>query len=707
MSTELSRNLKKRILARRYKEYMITDELVNPRSIVVVGGSNDMSKPGGTLLGNILNGGYRGNIYVLNPREKTVKGLPTFKDAGSLPDSGCAIFAVPASNVIETAEILASEKKTKAFIVLSAGFGETGPEGRALEERLTRIVNSVNGTLIGPNCTGVLLPGFAGVFAGPVPQLDPRGIDFASASGAVAVFTMERAIPMGIRFASVIAVGNSAQCGVEDVVKYWDETFHESGSKVKLLYMEQVRNPELLIRHCSSLVSKGCRIAAVKAGTTEAGSRAALSHTGALAGPEIAVDALFRKCGITRCTGREELVYTAGILMHRVPGGRNFAVITHAGGPGVMAADALSQNGLNVPHIHGPAADRLKDRLFHGSSTANPIDFIGTGTAEQLGMILDFTDRECPGIDSSIVIFGSPGLFDVKPVYDLLDEKMKASAKPVFPVLPSTLIASGAVEHFTGLGRVFFPDEVLLAKSLAAVCNTNAPFSHQVTAPRNADNIRSIIAGSPDGYLPPDIVRKILNAAGIPHARQITAYHESEIEFAAAALGFPLAMKATGPVHKSDAGGVKLNISSIDRAKASYRELMEISGSTGVVMQEMASGLELFIGGKREPGYGHIILCGIGGIFVETLKDISAGIAPVGMDEALDMIRRLRGHDLIKGAIGVEGISEENFAKIITSLSGLLSAAPEIREIDINPLIGTGEKIQSVDCRIFIDKKKQ
>lgn len=667
-----------------------------------------MSKPGGTLLRNIINGGYRGDIYVINPRENTVQGVSSYPDADSLPEAECAIFAVPSSNIIPTAEILAREKNTRGFIVLSAGFGETGIEGKALEERLTGIVTSVKGTLIGPNCTGVLFPGFAAAFAGPIPELVPDGADFVSASGAVAVFALERALPMGIRFASVIAVGNSAQCGVEEIVQHWDESFNDSSSMVKLLYIEQIRRPELLIKHCRSLTEKGCRIAAIKAGATEAGSRAAMSHTGAMAGPDIAVDALFRKCGITRCTGREEFLYTAGVMMYRKPAGKNFAVITHAGGPGVMAADALSHNGLKVPQIEGPAAERLKCELFHGSSVSNPIDFIGTGTAEQLDKILDFIDRDCPEIDSSIVIFGTPGLFDVTHVYDLLDEKMKTLRKPVFPVLPSTMLAAEAVEHFTKLGRVFFPDEVLLARSLAAVSYTNKSFNDYgtVTGNKKTDsvNIKEIISRSSDGLMNPESVRKLLYSAGIPQARELSVTNPDEIEFAAKALGFPLVMKVSGPVHKSDAGGVKLNISSIDAANKVYSELMSISGASGVVMQEMISGVELFIGAKREPGYGHIILCGLGGIFVETLKDISAGIVPVGMDEALDIIRRLKGYGIIKGARGKAGVSEEKFAEIITGVSSLLSEAPEIREIDFNPLIGEEKRIQSVDCRIFIDK---
>jgi len=682
---------------------MITKELFSPASVVVIGGSNDMSKPGGTVLRNIINGGYSGELHVLNPHEKTVQGIKAFNDPLSLPAAECAIFAIHPEETVKTAEILA-RNKTKAFIVLSAGFGETGPDGKKLEDKLTAIVNSVNGTLIGPNCTGVLFPGFAAAFAGPIPDLVPHGVDLAAASGAVAVFTLERAIPMGLRFSSVIAVGNSAQCGIEEIVRYWDESFDGSGSKVKMLYMEQIKRPDLLIKHCRSLIDKGCRIAAVKAGATEAGSRAAQSHTGALASPDIAVDALFRKCGITRCSGREELIYTAGVMTHRMPEGKNFAVITHAGGPGVMAADTLSRNGMNVPAISSAAADALRSRLFTGSSTTNPVDFIGTGTAEQLGMIMDFIDNECPEIDASMIIFGSPGLFDVTHVYDLLDAKMKSLVKPVFPVLPSTLIASEAIEHFRSLGRVFFPDEVLLAESLASVCSTNSPFHDEGCEHENRKLIRRLIERFPEGHLPPACVAELLDAAGIPGAREIQVQEIEELESAAVSTGFPLAMKVIGPVHKSDSGGVILNINTLEKVKSSFSELVKIKGATGVLLQEMAEGTELFIGGKREPLYGPVILCGAGGIYVEILKDFSAGIAPLGKEEAINMIRRLKSYEIIKGARGSNGVDEKKFAGIISKVSLLLTAAPEIREIDINPLIGSGETIISVDCRIFIEK---
>jgi len=683
---------------------MLSHALLKPSGIVVEGGSNDLSRPGGAVLHNILHHGYPGRICVLNPYETEVQGLKTFSDASALPETECAIFAVSASKVMETAEILALQKKTRAFIVLSAGFGETGEQGKFLEEELTSLVKNVNGTLIGPNCTGVILPGFAATFAGPVPELDPAGADFVSGSGAVACFTLERAIPMGIRFSSVITVGNSPLCGVEEVLQHWDETFDGSGSRVKLIYMEQVRDPGLFMKHAASLVRKGCRIAAVKAGTTEAGSRAAMSHTGALAGPDMAIDALFRKCGITRCSGREEFVYTAGVMLHPEPSGRNMAVITHAGGPGVMATDAMTQAGLNIPEINSSAADELRSGLFPGSSVSNPVDFLGTGTAPQLATILDTVENECPEIDSSVVIFGTPGLTDVTPVYDLLSGLMKRLHKPVFPVLPSTMMAADAIRHFTASGRIFFPDEVLLAESLGRVLNTGRP--HPVPEKKHKINLRvkKIIDAAQEGYLTAEAVRNILDAAGIPRVKEISVSSIDELGPAVELTGFPVAMKCSGLVHKSDAGGVRLNITSLHEAKSSFAELMSVKDTTGVILQEMAEGIELFIGAKRIAPYGHIILCGIGGIFVEILKDISAGIVPVSREEALDMIKQLRGYELIKGTRGKPGVNPESFAAIISAVSDLLSSAPEISELDINPLMGMGERIESVDCRILLHR---
>ena len=322
---------------------MINDKLINPGSIVVVGGSEDLFKPGGKILKNILDGKFNGNLFVVNPKQDLVQGVRSYRDLKEIPRVDLAILAIQAKLCLPAVELLVREKNTKAFIIISAGFSEAGEEGRKVESEIARIINDAGGTLIGPNCIGVISPYYNGIFTTPVPRLSRKGCDFVSGSGATAVFIFESAIPKGVNFSSVFSVGNSAQTGVEDVLEYWDNTFDpENSSMVKLIYVESIREPDKLLHHASSLISKGCRIAAIKAGTSEAGSRAASSHTGAIASSDSAVEALFRKAGIVRCAGREELTTVASVFFYKHLKGRNIAIITHAGGPAVMLTDALS-----------------------------------------------------------------------------------------------------------------------------------------------------------------------------------------------------------------------------------------------------------------------------------------------------------------------------------------------------------------------------
>nr|NQU89173.1 CoA-binding protein [Bacteroidota bacterium] len=270
---------------------MVTRELIDPKSIVVVGGSNDITKPGGKILKNLIDSGYQGKLYVSNPKESEVQGIKSYRKLDALPEVELAILAIAAKYTLQTIEYLAYVKGTKAFIIISAGFSEESEEGRVLEQKIVDVVDSVKGSLIGPNCIGVLTPNHASVFTEPIPKLNPQGIDFISGSGATAVFIMESAIPKGLTFNSVFSVGNSAQMGVEEILEYLDDTYDPAtGSKVKLLYIENIDKPNKLLLHASSLIRKGCRIAAIKAGSSEAGSRAASSHTGALASPDVAVD---------------------------------------------------------------------------------------------------------------------------------------------------------------------------------------------------------------------------------------------------------------------------------------------------------------------------------------------------------------------------------------------------------------------------------
>jgi acyl-CoA synthetase (NDP forming) len=685
---------------------MLVQELINPKSIVIVGASNDVEKPGGKILRNILDGKYRGKLYTVNPKEQFVQGIECVPDVTKLPDVELAIIAIPAKFTPKTVEILAKEKGTKGFIILSAGYSEFGEAGKKMEQEIVETVESVGGSLIGPNCIGVLTPSYQGVFAGLTPKLNPQGCDLVSSSGATIAFILEMAIPRGLQFASIFSVGNSAQVGVEEVLEHWDETFDpKTSSKVKLFYIEQIRNPRKLLKHARSLIRKGARIAGIKAGTTEAGSRAVSSHTGALAGSDETVEALFKKAGIVRCFSRTELVYVGGVLLHKRLAGPNIAVITHAGGSGVMMTDTLSQGGLKVPPIDGPAAEELLAQLYHGSSVSNPIDFLATGTADQLGTILHYVDEEFDNIDGSVVIFGTSGMFDVTGVYDVLHEKMKWSKKPIYPCLPSVVQAGKAVKHFLDLGRIDFTDEVSLGKALTKVYGTPPPADEAVMPDIDAFTIREIIDGSRNGYLAPGKIQQLLDAAGISRIPEAVVSEKTNAVAAAEKLGYPVVMKVVGPVHKTDVGGVVLNIRHPEIIGQEFDRMMQIEDATGVLLQPMLKGTEVFLGAKREPDFGHIILCGLGGIFVEVLKDVSSGLSPLTLDEAQTMIKQLRSYKLIEGFRKREGVNQDKFAETMVRLSALLEVAPEIAEMDLNPLMGSPEYVTAVDGRIRIEKE--
>jgi len=686
---------------------MVVKELIKPASIAVVGASNNTHKPGGKVIENLISGNFDGPVYPVNPKETEVQGLKGYAGIDDLPKVELAILAIPAKLCTETVQLLAEKKGTKAFIILSAGFSEESEAGAEIEHEIVKIVEDHGGSLIGPNCIGVLTPTYNGVFTTPIPKLDPRGCDFISGSGATAVFIMEAGIPKGLTFSQVFSVGNSAQIGVEEVLEYLDESFDpEKSSKVKLLYIESINKPKKLLKHAKSLIRKGCRIAAVKAGSSSAGSRAASSHTGALASSDNAVDALFRKAGIVRCYGRDELTTVASIFMHPPLPGTRIAVITHAGGPAVMLTDALSHGGLEIPPIEGPAADELKEKLFPGSSTANPIDFLATGTAEQLGEIIDYCDTRFDNIDAMVVIFGSPGLFEVYDVYEVLHKKMRSSTKPIYPVLPSIINVKNEIDYFLSKGNINFPDEVELGRGLSRVYAAPLIGRGEPEPPEiDRQAIRQVVAASGKGYLSPEAVQQLLDAAGIPRAGERVAVEADQAAEAAEALGYPVVMKVVGPVHKSDVGGVVVNVDTEEKVRSEFARLMKIKETTGVLLQPMLNGLELFAGVKSEPGFGHLVLCGLGGIFVEVLKDVQSGLTPLGQEEALAMIRGLKGYKMIEGTRGQAGTDEYLFADILIRLGALVETAPEITELDLNPLLGNPDYVCAVDARIRVEKE--
>ena len=695
---------------------MINQQLLNPKSIVVVGGSNNVHKPGGAIVRNIKNGGFDGPLHIVNPKEDEVQGIKAVHDVKDIPQTDLAVMVVAAKYCPDYVDYLCAEKGVRAFVIISAGFGEETKAGAELEQRILDTCEKYGAALIGPNCIGLLNRNHHSVFTLPIPSLNPQGVDFVSGSGATAVFILESAVVKGLQFNSVWSIGNGKQIGIEDVLQYMDDRFNpETDSKVKLLYIENISDPDKLLYHASNLIRKGCRIAAIKAGSSESGSRAASSHTGAIASSDSAVEALFRKAGIVRCFSREELTTVGCIFTLPELKGKNFAIVTHAGGPGVMLTDALSRGGFNVPKIEGPDADELKSKLFPGSSVANPIDFLATGTPEQLGIVIDYCEHKFEQIDAIAVIYGTPGLTQLYEAYDVLDKKIRECKKPIFPVLPSLHTAGPEVEDFLKKGHVNFSDEVTLATALSQIMRTPKPAAPEVQLYGiDIPELNKIIyrevhrlkfEGIKSGYLAPDTVREILSCAGIPLVPEMVSTSKAELTAFAQRVGFPVVAKVVGPVHKSDVGGVALNIRTPEHLALEFDRMMQIPDATGIMVQKMLKGTELFIGAKYEERFGHVILCGLGGIFVEVLKDVSSGLAPLSYDEAFSMIHSLRGYKILKGTRGQKGINEQKYAEIIVRLSTLLRFATEIKEMDLNPLLADDNDVVAVDARILIERE--
>lgn len=690
---------------------MIAKELLEPRSIVVCGASSNVQKPGGKVLKNLIDSGFKGQIYAVNPKEAEVQGIKCYPTVEDLPQVDCAILAIAAKFCPATVDTLALKKGTKGFICVSAGFSEENAEGAALEKHMVDTINSVGGSLIGPNCTGFLNTNYCGAFDAPIPSLDPQGVDFITGSGATAVFIKEYGISNGLKFNSVWAVGNSAQMGIEDVLEHLDNTFDPvKSSKVIMLYMEKISDPQKMLKHSRSLINKGCRIAAIKSGGSAAGSRAASSHTGALATNDAAVDALFRKAGIVRCQNRQELTTVCSIFMHPEVKGKNMAVITHAGGPAVMLTDVLSNNGMDVPHIEGPKADELLSKLFGGSSVGNPIDFLATGTAEQLGYIIDACENDFDNIDCMAVIFGSPGLFPNYEVYKVLDEKMKTCKKPIFPILPSIINVKDEIADFiNNKGRINFPEECVFGNALCKVYNTPKPQPENVEQPAiDVARIRATVDRCKDGYMEISDYNELLDAAGISRKKSVEVSKKEDALAFAKEVGcskdVPLVMKVVGPLHKSDVGGVTLGVKDLDTVAREFDRLIVIPETYAVEMYPMLDGTDVYIGAIRDEKFGHQIFFGLGGIFIEVLKDVQSALAPITVAEAKEMLKNLRGYKILEGVRGQESVNLDLYAEQIARVSALVQAAPEIAEMDLNPLLGNPKYVTAVDARIRLEK---
>jgi acetyltransferase len=468
--------------------------------------------------------------------------------------------------------------------------------------------------------------------------------------------------------------------------------------------METVKNPEKFLKHCVSLREKGCRIVGLKSGSTSKGSEAAASHTGAIASPDLFVQALFDKAGVVRCHSRYALVTIAGLLQITRNPVSKFAVITHAGGPGVILTDHLVRNGLEVPTFGSLHQETLGQMLNPGAATGNPIDLLATGTADQLSHVIDYCDKHVDEVYGIVVIFGSPGLASIEGAYKVIRDKMFNCRKPVFPVLPSVVNAQQEIERFVEKGHIAFFDESLLGRGLGKIAETPPPSQASIDiSPSKQKQIESLISNLPGGFLKDEDAFSLIDILGINTPSQKFIPLDQEIKEIPSEIKFPLVAKATGILHKTDQKALELNINSLEELRDAQHRLQGLSGAGGLMIQEMRKGIELYIGTQSIPNYPPLVVFGAGGIYLETFRDVSQALAPIDENEAENRIKSLKINAVLKGARGQAPIDIQKFSEQVSLVSQLACSITRIRELDLNPLIAGPDGITAVDVRIRLD----
>lgn len=684
--------------------------LFQPKSIAVVGASNNTLKPGGRVFKNIMEGGYTGKLWPVNPKDSEILGTKAYSAIDALPWApDLALIAIPAGGVLDALSALA-EKGNRAAIILTAGFGETGEAGKELEKKILQVADQNDMAIIGPNCSGFLTPDYAGKFAGIIPGLESGSVDFVSGSGATVDYLMEQAQVRGVKFSHVINLGNSIQLGVEDMMEMMDENHGVDSAKIILLYLEAVNKPLKLLRHARSLIEKGCIIIGIKSGASNAGARAAASHTGAMATADHTVQALFDKAGIIRVQSKMELIEVtcALISMKKLPTGKRACIVTDAGGPGVMLTDELVQWGVSLPSFSPRTIKKLQELLPPQASLENPIDCLPSRNARQVKSIFEVLGKEeKENLDLAFFITGNSGMSDNREIYDAVKEVKTTCPIPILPVFSSATTCADLLKELVEDGCIYFHDEVAAGQAVGRLVNRPAIKNDDVQLSNyNHDKIKQKFTGQM-GALTPEITKDILQAAGFPIPAQEVITEQSDLKLCCQTIGFPVVMKVAGPLHKSDVGGVKVNITNDGEAEQAWQELMSIPDAKGVMIQEMVQGVEVIIGTVRDSGFGQLVMFGLGGIYTEVLKDVSFGLAtpetPLSLSEARQMIRNIRSYPILEGVRGERGVCVDTLAEYLVRLGKLVTDFPQINELDLNPVKGQDKALYVVDARILTE----
>ena len=674
-----------------------------PRSVVVFGASPRRGTIGGELFRNILGGDFTGTASPINRSGESVAGVRGYASVADVPDAvDLAVICVPAAAVLEAAEAALS-KGVRALIVISAGFAEVGTEGAEQQRRLLALVRAHGARLIGPNCLGVasaatrLNATFASRHA-------PAGnIGFSSQSGALGLAMLEAAESRGLGLSGFVSIGNKADVSSNDLLEWWED---DPQTEVILLYVESFGNPRTFAK-IARRVARSKPILAVKSGTTASGARAASSHTAALAGSEAAVDALFRQAGVIRAASLEELVDVATLLSTQPPPrGRGVAVLTNAGGLGIMCADACEAAGLMLPALSDGTRTRLAGLLPAEASLANPIDMLGSATAAAYETVLPLV-LDDPAIDAVIVLF-------VPAVSATADEVAAAvvgvggAAKPVLAVIMSAEGIPPALRHAPAAAAAFvYPESAARALGRAAERADwlRRPLGSvpELDVDRAAARavIDRVLSDQDNAWLDPADTRSLLLAYGIPLVGETVAHSAEEAVEAAVGFGYPVVVKtAAAGAHKTEGGGIALNLGDADVVRAAVARI----GAPVIVQPMVGGGTELLAGLVQDPVFGPLVAFGPGGIFAELIGDAAFRSAPLTDLDAEELITTGKAGKLVKGFRGAAPADIASLVDLVCRLSRLGEDLPAVAELDLNPVLALPTRCVAVDARIRVQR---
>jgi len=692
--------------------------LFYPQSIAVIGASRNKRSIGGRLFNNIINADFMGPVYPVNPKTAVVRSIPTYRSVKDIPGRvDLAFIVVPAPFVLDVVRECA-DKGVKGIVVISAGFSEVGEAGAAAERELLEIARNAGMRMVGPNCMGLLNTDPAVNLDGQFgPIMPPKGnVAMSSQSGALGLAILDHATELGIGISTFVSVGNKADVSGNDLLLFWEE---DPNTDVILLYLESFGNARQFARIAPRIGAKK-PIVAVKSGRTAAGARAASSHTGSLASLDTAVDALFTQAGVIRVDTLEGLFHVASLLSTQpLPRGRNVGVITNAGGPAILAVDALESQGLNVPKLSDALQGELHSFLSDDAAVANPIDMIAAaGPAEYHKAIQTMLGSD--EIDALITLFipaSEVGVADTATAIRRAVEESETDKTFLSVYLNSSGVPSELASTTAKFPIYAFPESAVIAlRSAVEYAEWKEKPAGQIVRFDDVDHDRArtvVDAATADAddegvWLEPDDVDTILTAYGlaIPRSSVVSTIDEA-IAFAEQVAG-PVVLKVISPsvIHKSDVGGVALDISGSDAVAEAYNQVTSVvSDAEGVLIQEFVSGgHEILIGMIEDPNFGPLIVFGLGGVFVELIGDVAFRIHPLTDLDAREMIADVKSARLLEGYRGGDPGDIEAVIDALLRVSALIEALPEVFEMDLNPVkVGTpGAGVRIVDARIKV-----